>query len=192
VGVTLITGGARSGKSAYAQQLAVHDGRSVAYVATAQALDAEFERRIARHRAGRPAHWRTIEESLDLASAVQTAWQCSQVVLVDDLTLWTSNVLLRDAGDPDAPDWLDKLEQLEAHLQREVACACQSVPEGSLLLVVSQEVGLGIVPAYPLGRAYRDLLGRVNQRVAAASDAVYLLVAGLALDVKRLAQRSPG
>ncbi len=187
----LITGGVRSGKSAYAQSLAQATGSQVVFVATAQAFDKEFARRIARHRRDRPANWQTIEEPRDLARAVRQAFAMAPVALVDDLTLWASNRLLQAAPDPDHVEWHAQLEQVETTLLIEVQEIADAVPGEGRLIVVSQETGWGIVPPYPLGRAYRDLLGRVNQRVAARADEVYLMVAGLAIEVKRLATATP-
>ena len=185
--VALITGGVRSGKSAFAQRLARADGRPVVYVATAQPLDVEFARRIARHRQDRPESWTTIEEPLDLEGAIGKASAAAPVVLVDDLTLWVSNRLLAVAPDPERPDWHDRLEALERDLCAEVRSICRALPADCRLLLVSQETGWGIVPPYALGRAYRDLLGRVNQQAAALADEVFLMVAGLAVDVRTLA-----
>ena len=185
---TMITGGVRSGKSAYGQRMAAARGTSVVYLATAQALDAEFERRIARHQQDRPSTWQTLEEPLHLADAVHRAWQAAPTVLIDDLTLWVSNVLLRDAPDPDASEWLAQVDALEGWLTEQIERVSDSVPAHGALIVVTQEVGLGVVPPYALGRAYRDLLGRVNQHLARRADQVYLMVAGLAVDVRRLAE----
>jgi adenosylcobinamide kinase/adenosylcobinamide-phosphate guanylyltransferase len=188
---TLITGGVRSGRSSFGQELARSARRPVAVVATAQPLDADFERRIERHRRERPAPWTTVEEPLDLIGAVQRSWPTTPVVLVDDLTLWTSNRLLAAAPDPKQADWLELVEQTERTLLEEVGRLAAQVPLESWLILVSQETGWGIHPVTPLGRAYRDLLGLVNQEAARAAAEVYLLVAGLPIEVKRLAMRRP-
>lgn len=182
--VTLITGGVRSGKSAYAQALAAADGRSVAFVATAQAFDEEFRLRIARHQRDRPAGWRTLEEPLHLQAAVADAWRSAEVTVVDDLAIWTSNRLLSEAGDPDHAGWHQQLGVLDAALANEALGMLRAVPAGHRLILVTQEVGWGVVPPYPLGRAFRDALGRVNQRVAAEALAVVLMVAGIKLTLK--------
>ena len=173
----LILGGARSGKSALAERLASQRER-VLFVATAEALDADMERRIAAHRSQRPSAWRTLEEPLDLASAIPTALESYEICLLDCLTLWVSNLLLKMEDNPNMErDILAEVERLLEVYERSSAT----------WLVVSNEVGLGIVPPTPLGRQYRDALGRVNQAIAARADKVYFMVkSGLALDVKSL------
>jgi adenosyl cobinamide kinase/adenosyl cobinamide phosphate guanylyltransferase len=170
--LTLILGGARSGKSSFAQQLArERGGDDVLFVATAEARDEEMVSRIEKHRAARPM-WTTLEAPRDVARAVATAPR-TRVVLLDCVTLWVSNVLL--AGEQVAEEtMLCELDDLLAWYRT------ASVE----LIVVSNEVGLGIVPADPLTRSYRDLLGTVNQRLAAAADQVFWLVAGLPIEVK--------
>jgi adenosylcobinamide kinase/adenosylcobinamide-phosphate guanylyltransferase len=181
----LVLGGARSGKSAYAERrataLAGSDG-NVLYVATAEALDGEMSRRIARHRASRPASWRTREEPRDLAPAIQSAGDDIRVVLIDCITLWLSNVL---SALPVQDDSTFDEGAAEEIVDAAVAALLAAYQAGKThLLLVSNEVGLGVVPAYPLGRLYRDLLGRVNIRLAAAADEVVLMVAGIPLHVK--------
>jgi adenosylcobinamide kinase / adenosylcobinamide-phosphate guanylyltransferase len=190
----LILGGARSGKSAFAERLAASSGRGVAFIATATESDDEMRVRIARHRASRPGKWHTLEEPLDLAGAVQQAYKLADVLLLDCVTLWLGNVLLQEWRQRESDDegkeelhipnnLFDErpLKQIEALL-----AVVQSAEPNKTLIVVSNEVGLGIVPAYPLGRVYRDTLGYVNQRLAQAADRVYLMVAGMAVDIKRL------
>jgi adenosylcobinamide kinase / adenosylcobinamide-phosphate guanylyltransferase len=192
----LILGGARSGKSAFAERLAASSGRTVAFIATATASDDEMHERIARHRASRSKLWHTLEEPLDLAGAIQQAYKLADVVLLDCVTLWLSNMLLQESGPGGSDDGGENqaelhitsdlfakrsLQQIEAMLT-----VVQAVEPSKTLIVVTNEVGLGIVPAYPLGRVYRDALGYVNQRLAQAADRVYLMVAGMAVDVKRL------
>ena len=170
----LILGGARSGKSALAERLARQRGR-VLFIATAEALDADMERRIAAHRSQRPRAWRTLEEPLDPASAIRKTVDGYEICLLDCLTLWVSNLLLSMEGSPEAEvDILSAVERLLEVYEESSAT----------WIVVSNEVGLGIVPSSPLGRLYRDILGRVNQAVAARADRVYLTVAGFALDIK--------
>jgi len=174
--LTLILGGARSGKSTFAERLAAtRDGR-VTYLATAQAHDDEMVARIAKHRADRPPHWRTVECPLDPAAALRAHAAETDCFLLDCLTLLVSNLLLAD------------LESCEQTVQRALDALLTAYREAETdLILVSNEVGLGLVPEYPLGRTYRDLLGRANQHLAAQADAVYYLVAGLPLNVKALA-----
>jgi len=165
-----VLGGARSGKSRFAVDM--HRTRArVTFVATAQAHDADMASRIARHRAERPAHWRTVEEPYDLAPCVRACAADADVVVVDCLTLWISNLMLRG----DADEWIVK--------QGEELVAVLALGAGDVTLV-SNEVGEGVHPPTADGRRFRDLLGTVNQRVAAAADRVVLMVAGLSLDVK--------
>lgn len=168
----LVLGGARAGKSTFALRLANEYGGeegSVCFIATAQALDDEMAERIARHRGERPAHWTTIEEPYQLDNALLKATD-SNVVIVDCLTLFVSNWLLRSEE--------HKLQEIAERFLVNIRSQNQTV------ICVSNEVGLGIVPETPLGRTFRDLLGRVNQQFAAAADEVYLLVAGLPLRLK--------
>ena len=166
--VTLVLGGARSGKSRFAQRIAER-ASSVAFVATAKAVDDEMRDKIRRHQQQRPNHWRTVEEPLELARVVVECGPQCEVLLVDCLTLFVANVL--EAGP----------EMLDARIDG-VIDALRTV-ETSVVLV-SNEVGSGVVPAYPLGRQFQDLLGEVNQRVASVADNVLFMVAGLPLALK--------
>lgn len=182
----LLLGGARSGKSAYAQRLAEElGGARVLFVATAEAGDEDMARRIARHRAERPAVWRTLEVPYEVGPALARHLGDATVVVVDCLTLLVSNLLFRAGATPDAAS-------AEAEVQVEVDVLMQTCQTHSAtVIVVSNEVGLGLVPDNALGRLYRDLLGRANQALAAQAEAVYFLVAGLPVDVKALARNTP-
>ena len=176
----LITGGARSGKSALAERLAMR-GERVLFVATAEALDDDMARRIAAHRGSRPAEWDTLEEPRSLPEAIRRkavgADSAYDTIIVDCLTIWVSNLLLLHEGNADAEarivETAEKL--LDVHASSDARW-----------IVVTNEVGLGVVPSSSLGRVYRDALGRVNSLVAARADKVYLMAAGLALDLKAL------
>jgi adenosylcobinamide kinase/adenosylcobinamide-phosphate guanylyltransferase len=176
----LILGGARSGKTNHAitlgTRLADERRASVVYVATAQALDDEMRHRIDLHRAQRPAAWTTVEASSQLASALST--QPSAILLVDCLTLWLSNALLVDFNEaaPTAPArrWDEERSAFLQWLAR----------YRGVVLLVSNEVGSGIVPASALARRFQDEQGRLNQQVAALCDSVTLVVAGIAVAVK--------
>jgi adenosylcobinamide kinase/adenosylcobinamide-phosphate guanylyltransferase len=187
-GLVLILGGARAGKTRYAERLASRHGDRVCYVATAEAGDDEMRARIAAHRNARPAGWLTVEAPRDVAGALGRIAR-PDAVLLDCLTVWTSNLLL-DRLDPDSLN-----ERHVSAAEREASAAVQALLDwqGATrvpLYVVSNEVGLGVVPALPLGRVFQDVLGRLNQRVAAAADEVYFVVAGLALPLKRLGASS--
>ncbi len=188
----LILGGARSGKSAFAEQLAASSGQSIAFIATATAGDDEMRARIARHRASRPAHWHTVEEPFDLAGAVQHAAALADILLLDCITLWLSNWLARH-GETSDTDMTASSPLLDAAAMQEIQnllATLASLDPRKTLIVITNEVGLGIVPAYPLGRLYRDTLGLVNQRLAEAAGRVYLLIAGIAVDIKRLREEA--
>ena len=166
----LILGGVRSGKSDYAQQLArARGGDDVLVIATAEAGDDEMRARIEKHRAERNPRWRTLEATRGIARSLADVLP-ARVVLLDCLTLWVSNVLLADA---DA-------------MMREVdeLITWQRASDGEMI-VVSNEVGMGIVPDNELGRAYRDLLGAVNRKIAAEADEVYFMVAGIPMGIKK-------
>jgi adenosylcobinamide kinase/adenosylcobinamide-phosphate guanylyltransferase len=184
----LVLGGARSGKSDFAQRLAERSGRSVAFIATASAGDEEMRERIVRHRAARPREWQTIEEPLDLAQALRRAASLADVLLLDCMTLWLSNWLMA-RGETDMEAMAASAAHYSEEALREVEALLSAFSEldaKKALVVVSNEVGLGLVPPYALGRLYRDILGRVNQRLALVASRVYLMVAGLAVDIKRL------
>jgi adenosylcobinamide kinase/adenosylcobinamide-phosphate guanylyltransferase len=163
----LILGGARSGKSALAQQQAAASGLEVVFIATASAGDEEMATRIARHRADRPAHWQLVEEPVALADALCRHATAERCLLVDCLTLWLSNLLHDEAVD-------------EARLARERDTLLQILPTlpGHIILV-SNEVGLGVIPLGPLTRRFCDEAGRLHQALAAQCDRVTLTVAGL-------------
>jgi adenosylcobinamide kinase/adenosylcobinamide-phosphate guanylyltransferase len=169
--VTLVLGGVRSGKSRYAQQLAEQSDR-VMFVATAKISDDEMQRKIERHREERPTTWTTVEEPLELARVLAHHQLDYDVMVMDCLTIFAAN-LLEEEGEND--------EAIEQRI--EAFCAALRSADCSVVLV-SNEVGSGVVPAYPLGRRYRDLLGEINQRVARVADDVVLMVAGLPLALK--------
>jgi adenosylcobinamide kinase/adenosylcobinamide-phosphate guanylyltransferase len=182
--LVLITGGARSGKSAFAQRLAAARGGTVLYLATAVAVDAEMAERIARHRADRPAEWTTVEAPTGAARAIGAALGDQRAVILEDLATLVANHLV-GPGHAVPNDRPLELAEVEARISTELDELFAAYPSwGADLVVVTNEVGMGVVPAYPLGRAFRDLLGRANQRVAARADEVYLLVAGLPLRLK--------
>lgn len=181
--ITLILGGARSGKSSHAEQLAADCGERVLYIATAEAGDTEMAQRIAIHRAERPPMWHTAEAPTGVAAAVKRALpemaSPPDALLLDCVTLLASNVLLANESATPAETESALLAELDALL----ALRRERLPHTPLILV-SNEVGLGIVPAYPLGRRYQDLLGRANQHLARLADRVLFMVAGLPMVVK--------
>ena len=176
--LTLILGGARSGKSSYSQKIAAERGHTVLYVATAEASDSEMATRIAAHRAERPAHWQTLEASHNVGTAIRSQSNQSQIVLLDCLTLLANNVIVPL---PEPVTESDATQALQSEVDDLLRAYHTSMAEW---IIVSNEVGLGLVPPYPLGRVYRDALGRANQQLAAEADEVILMVAGLAMKVK--------
>ncbi len=180
----LVTGGVRCGKSRFAERLAGElGGDRVVYIATAEPLDDEMRQRIAAHRADRPASWRTVEAPLDVAAAIEDAAvrpMPPRVILVDCLTMLVSNLLLGRDGGEDRTRLGTRRSASEGD-QRGLRRIAPRV------IVVTNEVGWGVVPPTSLGRRYRDLLGTANQVLAATSAHVYLLVAGIAVDCKALA-----
>lgn len=170
MGLTFLLGGARSGKSSLAVRLAAEARRPVVFVATTEARDEEMAKRIELHRGERPPDWSTVEAPLDLAGALAAAPEDAFVVL-DCLTLWTSNALEAGWSDDDVGQAAEEVAAL---------AAARSGPT----VVVSNEVGLGVVPDTPLGRRYRDVHGRVNTVFAAAAERACLVVAGRALELE--------
>lgn len=168
---TLILGGARSGKSAMAERLAAASGKEVVYIATATAGDGEMAARIGEHRARRPAHWRTIEEPALLGGTIDEWCTPQRVILIDCLTLWLSNVMFGAEGDA------------QFRRERELLIDALKRARGEVLLVTN-EVGMGIVPMGAVSRAFADEAGRLNQAVAGACEHAVMMVAGLPLTLK--------
>ncbi|MDE2801907.1 MAG: bifunctional adenosylcobinamide kinase/adenosylcobinamide-phosphate guanylyltransferase [Chloroflexota bacterium] len=186
--LTLVLGGVRAGKSAFALRLALRqaqrerigqaqgdrEGSRVLFVATAEAGDAEMAARIVAHRASRPAEWTTLEAPVDVVGALGPVVDGYDMVVLDCLTLWVSNLLLRTPDASAGEVIAARAEELLALQERSAAS----------WVVVSNEVGLGVIPPTELGRAFEDALGRVNQLFAAQADAVYFMAAGLLLQMK--------
>ena len=175
---TLILGGARSGKSSHAQRLAEATGKSVTFIASAQALDEEMSARIQKHRRERPAGWETLEIPLGVASHAEQIR--SEVVILDCITLLVSNLLMQFVTD----DLVDEAVFRQA-VQKEIQELIRMLRARQQdWIIISNEVGLGLVPAYQLGRVYRDGLGWANQHLAREADQVIFMVAGIPTVIK--------
>lgn len=172
----LITGGVRSGKSRFAEELTRGFGTPLCYLATAQPLDDEMQERITRHRLRRGSNWETIEEPLLIPQTLARIDGTYAAILLDCVTLWLSNLLLSyPEGDPEVES------QILGHAHR-LAATLRNM--ATPVLLVTNEVGMGIVPESPLGRLYRDLAGQTNQILAAASSTVYVTISGIPLKLK--------
>lgn len=174
--IVFVIGGARSGKSSFALREAGRQKGSKAYIATAEELDDEMRGRIARHKADRGPEWDVYEEPLDIAGALEKAGAGHGVIVIDCLTLWLSNVMLRAEGKEqgDTGVFVRALEKIKG----------LSVVQHQSLYIVSNEVGMGIVPENELARKFRDLAGMLNQKVADLADEVYLVTAGIPVKIK--------
>jgi adenosylcobinamide kinase/adenosylcobinamide-phosphate guanylyltransferase len=172
-----ITGGARSGKSALAESVAARRGGEVVYIATAGAGDDEMRGRIEEHRRRRPADWQTVEAPDDLPAAVTAGLADGRTVLVDCLTMYLSNLILSQ----EAVDSGELMRVVDGEIGR-LADICRS-GNGDIIMV-SNEVGMGIVPENPLARIFRDAAGRANQRLAQVAEEVFMCVSGIPLKVK--------
>jgi adenosylcobinamide kinase/adenosylcobinamide-phosphate guanylyltransferase len=170
--VTLVTGGARSGKSRFAERLAERFDPMRGYLATGQGGDAEMAERIARHRGRRGSDWETVEEPLELTRAITRVDGSYTVLLVDCITLWLSNLLFHCEG--------GAAEALLRVVRFTESFGAWSTP----LIIVTNEVGMGIVPEHPLARSFRDLAGEANELIAARADEVYVTISGLPLKLK--------
>lgn len=201
---TLITGGARSGKSQFAELLAAHAKRPVIYVATAQIWDEEMALRVKKHQLQRPATWRLIEEPLNIHETLFQLKDEDGVILLDCVTLWLTNLLIAGQAHlatPSCPDgaefsidqendhstFSNELEPQILDMVKDVANLAREIrPQ---VIFVSNEVGQGIVPENPLARAYRDLAGRSNQILAHSADQVYMVVAGIPMEIKHSGEK---
>lgn len=186
--LTLVMGGVRSGKSAFAEGLVRSLDLPTAYLATGMAIDEEMEQRIQRHRSGRPSDWVTVEEPLDLAGGLKAAYEAlniskvganAGVVIIDCIDVWVANNLIEREDETK-----EHLESLTLSLLEDLLDTVRDL--GVAIIMVSSEVGLSLVAQEALGRRFQDLLGLVNRRIAATAEHVYLVVAGIPLEIKSL------
>lgn len=166
----LITGGARSGKSSYAEKIAIESKQDVTYIATAQVYDDEMKQRVKQHINDRPSHWKTIEEPIELSRVIEESDSINKVILVDCLTMWVNNLLMQED---------------DALLKSEIGTFLDVIQNVSgNIILVSNEVGMGIIPMGELTRKFVDESGRLHQRLGQTVDNVLLMVAGLGVEVK--------
>ncbi|TWH55861.1 adenosylcobinamide kinase /adenosylcobinamide-phosphate guanylyltransferase [Desulfitobacterium sp. LBE] len=188
----LITGGARSGKSRFAELLAAHPGLPVTYIATAQVYDEEMALRVKKHQDQRPAHWGLVEEPLALSSVLERHAQNKGVLLVDCVTLWLTNLLLAHYPAEDhltEQEYTQALHRLEQKILEQVRIVARIARDITpQVIMVTNEVGDGIVPDNPLSRIYRDLAGRANQILGQGAQQVYSVVAGYPTEIKAAGQ----
>jgi adenosylcobinamide kinase/adenosylcobinamide-phosphate guanylyltransferase len=180
--VMLVLGGARSGKSYFAQEYARRSGVKVLFVATATAGDEDMRRRIEKHKQDRPADWRTLEAATDVGRQIEANAGDAKLIVIDCITLLVNNIFCR--YDEKSFDTIE-----DAVLERAVTAEIEKLQQclkkmNASFLIVSNEVGLGLVPGNRMGRLYRDILGRANQMLAQSADEVYLMVTGIPLKIK--------
>jgi adenosylcobinamide kinase/adenosylcobinamide-phosphate guanylyltransferase len=173
--IIFITGGARSGKSTYAQQMAMEMGHDVLFIATAEPLDDEMRERIQNHRLSRPEHWQTLELPRNLAQELKNIPVIPPIALIDCITLLVSNLIQQDKP-------VNKLEKIAIAEISELIEFISAT--GSVFIIVSNEVGLGVVPDNKMARDYRDILGKVNQLIARSADEVYFMISGIPQRIK--------
>lgn len=171
--IVFVTGGARSGKSRFAEEYAKKISDSVCYLATAEALDEEMKERICHHQERRPQNWKTVEEPLEVHTAIQSLNGSAKVILLDCLTLWMSNLLHKHPSDAECRVQ-DMLEASFIKIRN----------SGQTLILISNEIGMGVIPDNPLSRQFADISGRVNQFCSREADEVYFLVSGIPMKVK--------
>lgn len=178
----LVTGGARSGKSSHAERLAANSER-VLYIATSKIFDDEMEARIQHHRDSRPAHWRTVEQYRELNTVINEQNDAQEAVLLECITTLITNVMYDAAGEQPEDDWdFVSIEQV-VNQQIDILLAACAISPADVILVTN-EVGMGIVPENRLARHFRDIAGRVNQRLAQSADEVWLVVSGIGVKIK--------
>lgn len=175
----MVLGGSRSGKSEFAENIAVSSGKKIIYIATAVVRDEEMAERVKLHRKRRPKDWLTVEEEKDVLGVLGRGGS-EDVFLLDCATVWLTNLLF----DKVLPEQDIVCDRNETEILEQVVRLADSVKSGLDLIVVSNEVGLGLVPEYPLGRFFRDLAGKTNQVLASKADSVYLVVAGIPMKIK--------
>ena len=182
--VILVTGGARSGKSGFAESLCKNQNNSTAYIATSVAFDDEMKERVRKHQASRPKEWKTYEFYKDIYKIIKDISEKHQTVILDCITLLVNNLMFTDGIDIDNASE-EEINELEAYIQDQIKKLMEEVKKTDLYFVmVTNEIGLGVVPGYKLGRVYCDFVGRINQMLGKLSDEVYFVVCGIPTKIK--------
>lgn len=185
--ITLILGGARSGKSSFAEKLAQEvGGDQVIYLATAEAKDSEMKKRIKHHQNSRNNKWKTIEEPLSLGEVLSSISE-GRVVLIDCITIFLSNILFSDTGENQKIDFAKKEVEIMNKSEKII-----KESKNKEVILVSNEIGMGVVPDNELGREFRDIAGRVNQFLAKKADEVYITIAGIPVELNKLKTKIKG
>lgn len=180
--IVFIIGGARSGKSKFAMELAKKEAKEVVYIATARAQDEEMKLRIKKHIKSRPGDWKTIEEPLDLPQAIRNIKGKGRVVIIDCITLYISNILLKRYSEKKEPREINRLNDWILKEAGKMVSAINASPH--TFIIVSNEVGMGIVPENRLARLFRDIQGQSNQIISRNAKSVYMVMAGIATKIK--------
>ena len=180
--IVFVVGGARSGKSKFAMELAKREGGDVVYIATAQVQDEEMKLRVKKHLQSRPKYWETVEEPLDLPRAIRNIKGKGKVVIIDCITLYISNILLKGYGEKKKPKEINRLNNRILKEAEKMVSAINASPHTFIL--VSNEVGMSIVPENRLARLFRDIQGASNQVISRDAESVYMVVAGIDTKIK--------
>lgn len=184
--IILVTGGARSGKSTFAESLAAKGGKTVAYIATSQIFDEEMRFRVRLHRQRRPAEWQTYEAPFEAQKAIAEAAKQHEIILFDCITLYLSNLLCQ-LNETELADQEAVYQLIRQKIGELVMAAKSAADRGTITIFVTNEVGAGIVPENKLSRIYRDISGLANQQIAREAAEVYAVIAGIPINIKALA-----
>ncbi len=182
--IILVTGGARSGKSSFAENLCKDRNNSTAYIATSIPFDKEMEDRVEKHKNSRPKEWKTYEIYKDIYKIIEEIWKDNNTVILDCVTLLVNNLMFNYEMDIDKASQ-EEINELEAYIQNQVKLLIEEVRKTDLyFVIVTNELGMGIVPANKLSRVYNDIVGRINQQIASQSNEVYFVVSGIPMKIK--------
>ncbi len=187
--ITLIIGGARSGKSSFAEKYCLGKSSKPAYVATAQVYDSEMEERVRKHKERRKNSWQDYEEPYQVSNLLEDLYKEHSLILMDCLTVYITNLMLKDYDEDLISDQEAFMEAKEKEISKEIEKILKNLPQDKELVIVSNEVGFGIVPDNFLSRAFRDISGRMNQLIAQEADQVIMVCAGLPIKLKPSLER---